>query len=193
MAIIYQEFDRTITAGNYAEILLPAAFVAILESSASGDNLEIEFIGDAPQPRTPIRAGIGVLVPDFGLTKMRFWNAGASSIDIKIAVSDSIISDNRLTFTTALPVKGGTGRETVAASTVTTSSGVLIAENTNRTSLLVQNNGTVDIWVGDSNVALTRGTKVKPDGVFETASSAALYAIADGSSNTAINLHEETV
>lgn len=189
--ISYQVIEHDIVAGGFQDIDLNSSFVRVLTSTAGGDNLQVELIGNNPQPRTPIYAGIAFLVADYKQTRLRFWNLSGATITVAVAISDSIIYDDRLTFTSALPIKGGTTRETVAASSVTTSAAVLVAQNDDRTSLLVQNNGTVDIWVGDSNVAVGRGTKVVAGAVFETASSAALYAIANGATNSSVNTHEE--
>lgn len=196
MKLIYQEFERTIAAGDYAEILLPFEYFAVLESSIVNRNLQVEFIGDGYQAITPIRKGIGISLPDLAKKKVRIWNKSSASGSVTIAISDGIIRDNRLTFTNAIPVTGGTAHETFNPSTVNTVPNNILVPRESRVEVILQNNSTggQDVWFGDSNVDATLGVGIKvPAGqIFRTNSRGAIWAEASAA-GAIVNIWEETL
>ena len=190
--IIYQEWSADITAGQFAEMHIPAQYIAVLDSTASGDDLKIGFI-DQDQSLTPIRAGIGFFIPDLKKSRIRLKNDGSNTITVKIAVSDTQISDNRVVFESAIPVTGGSSHSTPVQVTVSTSPIQIIAANTSRTNILIQNNSVTDvIWLGDSNTTIPRGIRLDAGSTLSSSSKGAFHAISSGTAGL-VNIFEETL
>jgi hypothetical protein len=193
MTIFYKEIPNiSILAGAFFEMHLPVQYIGVLESTASGNNLEIEAIDE--NEISTIRKGIAFSMASSVGKSIRIWNRGGTTITVDLAISDTIFQDNRLVFTSALPVTGGDSRSTPASKTApATTATVLVATNTARTELTVQNNGTVDIRVGDSGITPTRGVRVLAGGEYSTKCKDALYSVSEGASNTLIDIEDESI
>ena len=193
MTIFYKEIPNiSILAGDYFEMHLPVQYIGILESTASGNNLEIEAIDE--NEISTIRKGIAFSMASSVGKSIRIWNRGGTTVTVDIAISDTIFQDNRLVFTSALPVTGGDSRSTPASKTApTTTATLLVATNTARTELSVQNNGSTVIRVGDSGITPTRGKRVLAGGEYSTKCKDALYSVSEGASNTLIDIEDESI
>ena len=62
MALIYQQLDYTIAAGEFAEVNIPARTFVILSNTGAEDSLALEFISPKQQ-KTPIKKGLTLEIP----------------------------------------------------------------------------------------------------------------------------------
>lgn len=159
----------------------------------SGDDLyTVEVDDDSP---TEFQTGLAFTFPEF-FNKVVVTNTSAASQTIKIGISDGPIDDNRLVG--QIDITGGirlAGNRVIdhGAVTVGTSAVLIAAENLNRNSILVQNLGAADIYIGDSGVTTANGLKVAKDGgTISLTAQVAVYA-RSGSAGNNVRYLEETM
>lgn len=151
---------------------------------------EVEFSNGV---RTDFVAGLGVALPDFdGLIIV-----SPTDQVVMMAVSNLPIDDNRLSGDVALsgaldtkPV--GAEINEFGAVVVGVAATLVRAANASRRSILVQNNGTADIYVG-SSAAVTVATGIRVPlggGAFESQAIGAVYAIS-GTAGQDVRFSEE--
>lgn len=76
---------------------------------------------------------------------------------------------------------------TFADATVSNSAAVVIAERPDRDAAIIQNLDTAEnIRIGDSSITTTRGTRVGPGETATLYTTAAIYAIREGSSDVSV-------
>lgn len=159
----------------------------------SGDELySVEVDDDSP---TEFQTGLAYTFPDF-FNKVVVTNTAAVTQTIKIGISDGPIDDNRLVG--QIDITGGirqAGNRAVdhGAATVGTSAVLIAAENTSRNSILVQNLGAADIYIGGSGVTVANGLRVGKDGgSMSVTTQTAIYARSASAGND-VRYFEETM
>lgn len=126
--------------------------------------------------------------PRDGFDAIEISSAGAQ--DIKFALSDGTGGYNRTTG--SVQITGQQGAFTQAAETVTNVSGMLLAANTTRRMLLIQNNhatGIIYITTDGSAATTGHGIKVWPGGLIMLdvfCPTGEIYAIGDIASNASV-------
>lgn len=164
MTVSFQRYPVEVPAG---EVMLLA--VSGTRFFFKDTNAPLSVALDIGGRMAGLQAGEGYAGRAF--TGLALTNEGASTVTGWIVVSDDEYVDRRITGT--VDVTGGvtlTGIQqrafTSVAATITSASGTLAAANLNRQYLLVQNNGTGDIFVNLAGVAatLTNGVKVAANG-----------------------------
>lgn len=178
----------TLAANTGREVNIVGNFLRVLATSGSVD-IFVQ-IGDGRETQIP--AGLGVDLPEGEkFSKVRFRNSEGSQVVVQYAIGNGKILDDRTTFTgtvNTLEAVSNTLATPAAISVPTTAPGAaqVAAASTTR-EVWVQNNGSFDLWVGDSNVdgANNRGVKIIPGGLAVFVTSAALYMRANGGTTTA--------
>jgi hypothetical protein len=173
--------QASLTANVARHIPLPGRYFRILNGSGI---FEVEFSNGV---RTDFVAGLGVELSDFDSLMI----VSPTDQVVLVAVSNLPIDDNRLSGDVAL--SGTIDTKQAGAATnqygaqVVGAVATLIADVTAaRRSLLIQNLGSVDIYVGSSAAVTTAsGVRVSGNGgTYETQAVGAVYAItAAGSSD----------
>jgi len=93
-------------------------------------------------------------------------------------------SDNRFNSVEASNVS------TPSAVTINTTASAIVAASVARKCATIQNLGSVDLYVGDSTISATKGTKLIPGAILFWKNTAALYGIT-GSSSVSVGINEE--
>lgn len=178
----------TLAAGVSRDVNIQGNFFRVLSTTGSADILV--QIGSGRE--TPVPAGLGVDLPEGEkFDKIRFRNSEGSQVVVQYAIGNGKILDDRSTFTgtvNTLEAVSNTLATPASISVPTTAPGSpQVAASTTTREVWVQNNGSFDLWVGDSNVdgANNRGVKIIPGGLAVFVTSAALYMRANGGTTTA--------
>jgi len=110
-------------------------------------------------------------------------NDSTSTMSIEFYAINGDIDDRTLnTLTTINATFAGDEINTPAQISVTTAQ-TSIPANSDRKELIIQNNGSFDLWFGDSDTAINRGIKVGSAKTFVLNSQAKTYLISDGGTN----------
>lgn len=166
--------SATLQAGVARHVPLPGRYFRILNGAGI---FEVEFSNGV---RTDFVAGLGVVLPDFDDLII----VSATNQVVMMAVSNLPIDDNRLSGDVALSgaldtMAVGAASNEYGAVTVGTVATLVRAANAARRALLVQNNGTADIYVG-SSAAVTVATGIRVSaggGTYITEAVGTVYAI----------------
>jgi len=116
--------------------------------------------------------------------KVEFHNENSSDVDLVVVFSNGEFFNSKISgvgkFVT---IKGGNISN--GNITVTDSATQIVASDSERTEITIQNNGSHDVYIGASGVTTANGTKIAANGGSITlATSAAIYSIVEGASNT---------
>ncbi len=192
-------FGPTNTLTNLANALeqnqaipVPFKFKSIRVEKASGADVEVKLIvGKNNTGRDYILLRQNDTINFDYLTEgWLYWDAQAGeTMDILFGIDvefrqGSLISES----TGGVVISEGTDVETVAAATVATTAGVLLAADTTRVMSTIQNKSGATIWLGDSTVTTSTGFELVANGVYEYKNSDALYAIASGASAVGVRI-----
>lgn len=189
-------YNEALAANAIKSFNVVGRFLTILSTTGAAD-IYVQ-IGDANEQQIP--AGLSIELPEGEeFTKLRFRNSEGSSITLKFSVSNGRVFDNRnvISGTVTTTISGTAATLETLANTISTPASVSVAttapgspqvaaSSTNR-EVHVQNNGSFDLWWGDSNVdgANNRGQKIIPGGKEIIAGTFAIYFRANGGTTTA--------
>ena len=145
--------------------------------------------------RVQVQAGIGFS----GSRQYSAWRItnGATSQTIEFYIGDGEILDNRLVG--AISITGGLKQAgnpsaTYAAVSVGVTATVIKAANTDRSSILIQNLGSVDVYIGsDASVTSSNGIKIAAGASATLATQTAIYGIAGSAAQDVRYFEEGTV
>ena len=184
----------TLAQGGYK---IPFQFKSLRVESTSGSTVAIKLqIGPNPvSGRDYMILSVNDYV-SFGSLRdgYLFWDAQSGATAEIIFAIDAEMKPGKLVTAQAgnVIVGEGTAVSTAALQSVTTSAAALLASSTTRTVTLIQNKGSVSIFVGDSGVTSSTGIEIQPGGSFEWRNSAALYAITASVTNASIAVMTQT-
>jgi hypothetical protein len=183
-------YDFTLTAGGSQVILVESAYFRIM--TATGP---VDVIGDTFGTLPAVEAGQGLQNTPYKRLTLR--DASGAPNSGTILCSGDLFIDNRTIGNVAITNKDATsGAMTQASANVTNASGQLLAAKATRRLLLVQNNhATANIYLNLEGAAATiaAGVKLGPGGSLlldNYVTSAAIFAIGDIASNTAVTVVE---
>ncbi len=163
----------TIAAGVIRMVHCHARMLRIWECSAN--YIAVSFDG---QPYSDLVAGAGYDFRDGEyFSKVEFHNTGGAAVTLTYTLAQGRVYDDRVVIAgTVVTNPAGDTINTPAAITVTATA-VSIAANTGRREIILQNNGTENIWIGDANVDgnNSRGIKIAPDMIVAVPTEAAVY------------------
>lgn len=165
--------DVILPANTTVNIPLPGRYFRIL---AGAGRFRVDF---STGVSTELISGLGIMLDQFdGLTI-----SSATAQTITVAASPYLIDDNRLAGEVAITGALSTKEAPAAAAgygavTVGTAAVQIVAANTGRRSVLLQNLGSASVFVGpDSAVTAGNGIKIDAGGSFTFAASSALYGL----------------
>ena len=180
MAASFKSYDFTLSAGGAIALLVEGSYFRI-QSATGAVDVTVEGTGTLPGLLT----GQGLKDTPFKRLVIKDVSGSANTGSILVASQEFI--DNRTYGVTT--ISNTNGAYTQSTATVTTTSAQLLAANTSRRYLLIQNNDTSgDIYVALDGAASTtaRGVKVAAGGSYELASfcpTGAVFAIGSIASN----------
>lgn len=176
MKNFYRYFERTITNGSTALLSVYGRFLTLLNNTSSTDIL----ISISNQQYEQLPQGLSVeLPPENVFTEIKFQNTSGATITIKFCISNGRVYDNRVVISGDLSVTDiSDGISTPAKVDVATGSAQsLIAVNTNRKEIIIQNTGDFDLWIGDANIdpPTNRGIHLVSNDSITLATTAQIY------------------
>lgn len=176
-------YDFTLTAGGSQVILVESAYFRIMTAAGA-----VDVIGDTFGTLPGVQAGQGLQNTPYKRLTLR--DASGAPNSGTILCSGDLFIDNRTIGNVELT--GQQGAMTQAAANVTNASAQLLAAKPLRRFLLVQNNhATASVFLNLAGAAATvaAGVKLEPGGSLlldNFVPSAAIFAIGDTASNTAV-------
>ena len=163
-----------LVAGERKNIYALANFLHILETTAA---IDIEFINGGNVYGTALQVEFGLKAkPEGGFTELGFTSATTQTIKIYIGVGDG--SYDRITGNVAL--LNQQGAKTNTQKSVTNAAKTIVAANTARRSLFVQNNSTTAVMrlkLDGTAASATSGVRIQPGQYFEDVAYCASGAI----------------
>lgn len=182
MKTVYQDYSITLASGARQDFQCHGRYLTILDNSLSTDMM-VQFDG---QPEQPIPKGFSVEIPENqNFITIAFRNPSVSSANIRFAISNGKVIDNRNVITGTVNVDNTANTITTPAKgTATTSapgSPAVAASSANRI-VIIQNHGSNPIWFGDVNVdgANSRGIKIAAGDGYELHTASAVYLRSTG-------------
>lgn len=158
--------------------------------------------GDAPYtirlddaPPTKLQTGVAYTLPG-GFTNVEVHNTHAATQTIELVVAQGDVQDSRLVGN--VDISGGIRlvsgvSASYGAVTVDTTAVLVAAANAQRSTLLIQNQGSANIAVGpDASVTTATGIVVAPGGSMSVTVGTAIYAIS-GSAGQDVRFLEESI
>jgi hypothetical protein len=171
---------------------IPFEFKSVRVQAASGADVYVELVvGKNILGRSSARLRLNDTI-DLGYLRQGWlwWPAqSGESMEIIFGVDINFRQGSQISQSSGgVTISEGTDLETVAVATVTSTAAALVATDTTRVVSTIQNNGGVDIFLGDSTVTALTGIKLAPGGIYDHKNADALYAITSGASNTDIRI-----
>jgi hypothetical protein len=158
---IYAHYKTTLESGVTKTFGGHGNFFRLLTTTGS-NQLKISFDSGVEQTIYP---GMGIRRIDgkfFG--DIAFTNPNASSVTLEYCIAvNAEIEDNRVSIADNISVTDISDEiETPVAITATTTAAAIASSSTQK-ALWLQNNGSVDVWIGDANVdgSSSRGIKLE--------------------------------
>ncbi len=182
MSLYYKEYSLAVGANDQNIIYVDATSFALL-SGANGLTIAVNDLDVST-----ILVGMQFeLSSGDKIRKVTIANTTGAIINVKFAVSEGIIKDNRATFVGAVPTITGSSISTPASVTAGAAATLLTAANTARNEIHIQNTHASDnLYIGDANVgndAAPRGIRILPNGVYILSAGASAYYVRRGGSN----------
>ena len=171
----FATFTYTIAAGATVKIARQFKHIRGLSGTAP---YQVRFPNAAP---SAFETGLAYNAPQT-IESVELINNGALSNTITVALADGPIDDNRLVgqidISGGIRNAGNRGASYGAVSVAATAT-LIRAENLNRGTILVQNNGAVDLYVAnDTSVTAANGIKVPAGGSASVTLQTDIYGIA---------------
>lgn len=175
--MIYREIEIRIPANSQISMGLYGKFLQVLENSST--TKVVMKIED--EEETTLTTGISFKIGEGSnfYRSIIFKNTTGANMDITIAVSDELVTDARLNLQGTINVNNTPDTlASPAAAAPSTSAAVVVAADASNKEVTLQNNGAVDIWIGDSNIdpSANRGYKLVVDASVIWNTAAAIYA-----------------
>jgi len=181
---VYLPVEHQLAAGQIVDVNIFAAHLYIKEISST-PALQISVDGSK---FGKVFEGTHFDFSGNSFGQVKFRNYSAATISFTALFCSQNIIDSSIVLTGSLAVKD------VANSLVTTdviNVGTLAARaaDTTRREIIIQNNGTAAVWIGDSSVAVGRGYKLDADKSVVLATTDELYFTAS-TGTQAVNITE---
>lgn len=189
MLPIYSVYTLTLSPNERRPYDVSGTFFRLFYNSSATDIL-VEVDDNSQQPISQGRWFESINGEKFN--RLAFTNQTGATITIRFGISvGGRIGDDSLTISSTLAVNGVPNTLTTpAAVSVSTSASVALAADSDTREVVIQNVGTVDVWIGDSSVnpSTNRGTKLVPDAMIILSVSADIYArVSSGTGTLTIN------
>lgn len=166
--------DVILTANSTVNVPLPGRYFRIITGAG---RFQLDFFGNGVS--TEMISGLGVMLETFTGFSIR----SATAQTITVAVSPYLIDDNRLAgeinVTGSLSTKEAPAASaSFGAVAVGIAATQIVAANTSRRSVLVQNKGAASVYVGPANTVTTAtGIEVASGGSLTFTCASALFGI----------------
>lgn len=185
----YSVYTLTLSANERRPLDVGGTFFRLFYNSSTTDVL-IEVDDNSAQAISQGRWFEVALGDKFN--RLVFTNQTGATITIRFGISlGGRIGDDSLTISGTLLVNAVPNTLTTSAAvSVGTSAAVALAADSNTREVVIQNVGTVDVWIGDSSVnpSTNKGTKLVPDAMIILSISADIYArVSSGTGTLTIN------
>lgn len=181
---VYFPYEQTLTAGQIVTVYDYHGWFNLLSISGSNTYIEISF---DESTFSKFLAGTALKLPE-DVHTIKIKNPYAVSVDIFATFTDDVFVDNRLTMTASSinTLSAATAIETPAGLTIPYDDIEEIEGDAGIVSVMLQNNGDYDIWLGDEDVDPTtnRGIKLEPGDVTVLELTASIYAKAVTAAST---------
>ena len=156
----YKEYRAIIDAGNIDEKAVSATAFRILSITSNADvevtiNRGVEYT---------LKAGLGFRDDKTEIRHIQLRNAGTSQITVEYAIGNGDIWDSRLSLSGVISVLNVSDEIDSPVAISCSDTVATLASDANAKEVIIQNNGTENVWFGDSNVdpATMRGTLLEP-------------------------------
>lgn len=190
MQTFFDSYVFTIPANSSYRLNSYNSFITLLSNSG----ISPVIVGIGGHARARLLTGLSVeLPPDERFSYIEFENITAAPITIEVALSSGRIYDSRLVLSGVVNVTDTANQiETPAALAVPNAdanpptNAVNLAADADNKEVIVQNNGSFDVWFGDSDVnpAANKGTKLEPGDIFILTLTSAIYFVGNGGAST---------
>lgn len=191
----YQHFSvSNLASGSIHKEGVLGNFLLLLSYTGT-DNIYVSFGGETFQV---LPKGIAVELPeDEKFLDLRFKQTSGAAQSFDFVITSGKVFDSRLVLNGTIAADIIPDSLTTPASfAVDDTAQIAVAADTNTQSVLLQNNGSNDIWIGDANVApaTSRGTKIAPNGSLPVGVKDDIYArcAAGLTSTLSINITEKS-
>lgn len=188
----YEQQPLVIPPQSSVTVQVNAGAFSVLRNSADAVIVRI-----AGQSETELFTAIGVPIPiAMGeVTEITFRNPNAEPMALVYAVSDRMIQDNRtvLTADSIFTMRSGNAIATGAVN-VGEAATVIVPADSQRTRLTLQNESSVDIYLGGSAVTDADGLRLGAGGSLSLDTGAGIYGIVaagDGAANEVRYMEEK--
>lgn len=183
MSANYKDFERTIPVGGRAPIDYEGTNIAFF--SASG-KFKVQFDnGDESG------AFEGLQLEPGKFSQVSIVNDDSVEITVELGIAEGTIRDSRLKAVGVLNSRSGSGYATLSPVSVGLSATKLADTNNSRTELHIDHQGADPIYIGDSTVTTTNGTKIEPGQKVVMSHGAETWAIS-GTAGQDVRLAEVT-
>jgi hypothetical protein len=181
--ITLKNFTRTLTANETIRIDYPGSIIKCTSGSA------IFEVRPDNGNRVELQQGLGVKFTGDLVTQWQIIN-GATAQTITLYIATGEITDDRLLG--AINVSANTSSN-YANVTVAVTATVILAANTSRANLLIQNLGGANLYIGnDSSVTTANGIEIPPNGTITLTVDDDIYGIS-ASGNLDVRYFEEVI
>lgn len=187
----YREYTYTLAGGAEVTIPKPGSFVRCMASNLSTFQISVDdgpFVAfkEGQKYSAPIALGESGF-----FTRIRVKNPSASSLTVTMALGFGDIEDDTLILSGAITTAVPSGLTTTADVSVAAASQQLLkAANTGRAEIMLVNNGTATMRIGDSNAAAAQGVPLAPGASTVLTTAAAVYAYNTGASAGTVSILE---
>lgn len=160
----YQYFPvANLPSGEEFKVSAVGSFVTLLSYTGTSDDVYISIGGESFQI---LPKGISIkLSSGQDFTNLRFKQLSGAPQSLAVALTTGEVYDSRLILTaTSLDVNiASNSLESPVPVTVTSTIGIAVAADSTGREVILQNNGSNDIWLGDANIdpATSRGYKLE--------------------------------
>lgn len=176
----YQHFSvENLASGAEHKVSVVGNFIILLDYTGT-DNVLISFGGESYQV---LPKGIAVELPeDEQFRNLRFKQSSGAAQTFSFAVTTGKVFDSRLVLSGSLDVNPSANAvETPEAFDVDDTAQIAVAADSETREVVLQNNGSNDIWLGDEDIdpSVKRGKKLEPGTECVWTCSGAIYAICE--------------
>lgn len=167
--IILKSFTRALSANQRIRIDFPGQIFKCIQSAAIFD------IKPDNGNKVSIQQGIGFKFTGQNIKQWEIIN-GTTAQTVTFYIADGEVTDDRVTGGISLKSNGSSTFNTV---TVAATATLILAQNTNRSNILIVNNGGVTLYIGTtSSVTTANGIPVLANGAITLTVNDDIYGIA---------------
>lgn len=118
-----------------------------------------------------------VITPPGSFTGVRVYNPNNFEISVELLPYDGMIEDNEMSLSGSTTVSVRSGNNIASGSASINGKTKIISAHAERTSIILQNNGENEVWIGDENVVAGQGLKLLPAASLTLSISSSLWAV----------------